>query len=541
MTDFLEKNLLVLTKRNPSLVDKLRAVLPERGVTILESREGAPVPVMEREGRPYTLHSRFKPIQEGLKSSQTFTEKGVKVFLGLGGAYQISPFLNRGKILIVEPVLAELKALLSLIDYRKVLESPLVSLMGQPQEGEIERWVKENYLPLLDGGFNLIPLRSYKRDKAFKSYTEEVQNSLDQVASDCSTQKKMGRIWQRNILFQAERALGRQDALHFTGKRAILAAAGPGLSLCRKEIIERSSQEILLSVDTALPTLLEWGIKPDYVVSLDPQFIGYLHYMDKLPNESIIIADWGSHEIRNQINPVHWVSSAHPLCSYLAQQQGATLTESVPGGNVTQAALSLLIEGGVSQITLLGADFSYPQGKPYVEGSYFFKWFERIEARLVPRETSLTGFVLSQKQLEKRGQSPKVNYLTPRLDMYKNELNHFLYNKDVTVDYQQEHRWELSVEKGASFSEKILPGDLGKDHERSILNTLKEYQGVLKKQRGNWEENPSVLATLIPLAYHFLKNSDGQRALSEAKEYTLALLEVIIEALHKESPWHISE
>jgi hypothetical protein len=60
---------------------------------------------------------------------------------------------------------------------------------------------------------------------------------------------------------------------------------------------------------------------------------------------------------------------------------------------VTHAALSLAEALGAQTCLLVGADFSYPEGKSYARGTYIYDYFDELSSRLSPSESLFAGFV----------------------------------------------------------------------------------------------------------------------------------------------------
>ena len=64
-----------------------------------------------------------------------------------------------------------------------------------------------------------------------------------------------------------------------------------------------------------------------------------------------------------------FIASGHPFASYIDARWMHFPRIDTSGGNVAHAAVSLARDLGARKITLHGADFSYPGGKPYSRGT----------------------------------------------------------------------------------------------------------------------------------------------------------------------------
>ncbi|MDC7224709.1 MAG: DUF115 domain-containing protein [Spirochaetales bacterium] len=521
MTDFLDRNLSLIENRFPRLIPLLKKSYPPVHLTLKESRSGHPVPQIEEGGRDYPFHSLFDPRKEGEKLLRTYAPEGVKIFLGLGGAYQITPFLNESPLLIIEPDPALLKALFCQMDFTPLLSSPHVTLISGESSTPVSEWLKSTYTPLLDGNLQVIPLRSYRNRESLALFQEGIDRAIKEISADCSTQKKLGRQWQRNILRSFERAA--TQPFHrdlFKGyDRAIITAAGPSLEKHLPDLKKRSPGTFLLAVDTALPTLIQWGVVPDGVIIIDPQSIGYLHFMEPIPEECRIIADWGTPLPDPYGKRASYIGSYHPLCSYLIAQGSLPLLQVESGGNVTQAALNLMGRGPFTEIALLGADYSYPQGKPYCRGSYITTWYEGKSDRKCPLENHLTRFILDRSTREKESQT--LLYRSPLMDSYEQNFLAFVTQAGGRPQKREQGYWTIEF----PLTNTLPPKE---PVNRNIPSLLSQYKEELEALFKGQDYLPSpLLSTLIPLGYSFLEE-DGKEALKKAAGHTLHLLKGIL-------------
>jgi hypothetical protein len=517
VSNYLSPNLTLLKKRFPKLLVQLEKVISSEKISICEAKSGHSVPQIEESGHNYPFHSLFDPVKEGGKLLKTYSHRGMKIFLGLGGAYQILPFLNQSSLLIIEPDPSLLKELLQKHDYSALLKNDRVTLLCGDSLKSLSQWLFSSYSPLLDGNIEVIPLRSYRDKKAFHILEQGIDEIIKKMAADCSTQKKLGRQWQRNIL----NSLNDTDlapyhpSLFENFNEAYIAAAGPGLEQQMDQLRNRPKTSLLLCVDTALPTLLQQDILPDGIITIDPQAIGYLHFMKKVPSSCKIIADWGVPLPEYLIEQTYRFSSYHPLCSYLLQKGDLPLIQLDPGANVTQTALTLLEGSNIGKIVLLGADFSYPTGKAYCRESYLYTWYNRTSSRLGSLENDMTTFVL--ERASSRGKGKEIVYRTAQMESYEQDFINFLDKISAEYNRRKGGVWDITLTPQKNKRSLIPP-------EGSYKGLLKEYRSDLTNLSKDELLTPSpLIATLIPLGYSFYEN-DSTEALKKAVKYSLDLL-----------------
>lgn len=173
--------------------------------------------------------------------------------------------------------------------------------------------------------------------------------------------------------FDENLALLRQDqdvaALFGTmkGREAYVLATGPTLAghfTRLKQVRERADRPLYICVDTALRPLLEYGIKPDIVVTVDRNI-----------HSGILHPDW-SHDIKLVYIPMvdngvlaSWQGPRYgayeALDTYARLSRKLRRASLFTGGSVIHPATDLAVKMGAGQVTLFGADFSYPGDKSH--------------------------------------------------------------------------------------------------------------------------------------------------------------------------------
>lgn len=151
------------------------------------------------------------------------------------------------------------------------------------------------------------------------------------------------------------------------GRDVFVIATGPSLELHFERlqaIRAQAERPLFICVDTAYRPLLDHGIRPDIVVSID-QRISARHlpaantaaitlvYMPMVDPQ--MLKDWQG--------PRHAAYSASPIYQTIRQQ--LPRGELYVGGSVIHPAVDLAVKMGAAQITLFGADFAFPGDKTH--------------------------------------------------------------------------------------------------------------------------------------------------------------------------------
>jgi len=437
-----ERNLLALSAHNPALCSQLSLAETTRGrYKFLDSLSGELIPAfVDHSGAAHALHSTVDPVREAQRLISTLSKdknslfaEGFVVFLGLGAGFAPLAALNNGAshVLIIDYDINGIAELLCSRDYIALLGDPRCTLLADPPSGLIENVILELYRPALCGGIRVLPLRARTElDKQnFGLAAAAIQRTIEKISADYSVQAHFGMRWFANII----RNLGaaqRQNRSAPPIREAAICAAGPSLddqiSLLIRQKDQAGAQGLfVISADTALPALLHCGLRPDAVVSIDCQHISYYHFMGTNCADIPLFLDIASPPLLAGLSEhPFFFSGGHPLAAYITQEWRPLPLLDTSGGNVTYACLSLAESLGAQQITVYGADFSYPSGRIYARGTYIYPFFERRQERRCPLEAQLSSFLfrspfLPAENAEACGGEILPPYETAALRLYR--------------------------------------------------------------------------------------------------------------------------
>ncbi|WP_455203701.1 motility associated factor glycosyltransferase family protein [Kaarinaea lacus] len=159
------------------------------------------------------------------------------------------------------------------------------------------------------------------------------------------------------------------------GQTIYVAGAGPSLA-SQFDTLRQTPSDVLICVDAALKPLLDAGIEPSYVVSIDahetiiadlldcnlghPESVALVYFPTVHPNTLTV---WQG--------PRYVAYSPSPLFAEVSKQLSrGTLFSS---GSVIHPAIDLAVKMGAEEIKLCGVDFSYPRQQSHVSGAVTFE------------------------------------------------------------------------------------------------------------------------------------------------------------------------
>lgn len=526
-------NLSALSLSNPSLVALVAQSAPSPSFSFRRARDGSLIPCLKGGEGELSLHSLVDPRREASRLLQSIGAPGYLVCFGLGAGFHADAFLRQGQatyLLIVEKDASVLRAILGNLDLSAVLQDRRTRLTVG--ENEIRDIVRSTYLPAICGDLFSLPLRQWcdaERD-FFRRAARELSRAAEEVRADYAVQARFGKRWFSNTLLNLPSAQA-APAFRISGGLAHVTAAGPSLEDDLPSLAARDKTSIIVATDTSLPALLRFGVQPDIVVSIDCQVYSYQHFLTSDSFEAVQFFDLASPPflVRRAGTRARFFTSAHPFSQLAAARWRRFPGVDTTGGNVTHAAVSLARALGISVVRVHGADFSYPRGKPYARGTYLYDYFQGLQQRWTPLETSLSTHVLGSSGLTRERAGSEISFSTATLLDYKERLRILLEAFSGSTfgpveDFPARAPWQVFLRE---YSESIrsLP------QPRSPLGDY--FTGLAAEQKGLW-------ATVLPVAARVFRDADGgadrAASLELSRQWVLERVGRMLAARPQEAP-----
>ncbi|MFQ5559562.1 MAG: motility associated factor glycosyltransferase family protein [Nitrospinota bacterium] len=161
----------------------------------------------------------------------------------------------------------------------------------------------------------------------------------------------------------------------FNTTPAVVIGAGPSLDKNVKYLKYVSGRALIIACDAALKVVLNEGIRPDLVTTLDPQ-ADILRFFDGVNTHNLnLVAPTIAHPelIKSWKGTLLFYNKFAPDIPELVtiQKAASGVGELIPGGTVLSISYSLAFQAGANPITFIGQDLSYPKGQTYSSGSVY--------------------------------------------------------------------------------------------------------------------------------------------------------------------------
>jgi hypothetical protein len=551
---FFERNLLALSAADPGLCSRLSAAETTLNrYKFLESRSGDVIPALiDSAGGAHPLHSLVDPRREGERLAAALGQtEGFLVFFGLGGGYAVEAALKQAgvfRVLVVDYDINGIAELLCSREYIRILGDPRFRLLVDPAGEELERFILENYQPVLSGGLRVLPLRGRAEfDLRFQAAGEIIQGTLAKVSADYSVQAYFGTRWFSNIIRNLETA-GTQDSPFPPIREAAICAAGPSLDsqlpLLAELKAKKDRRPFLIAGDTSLPSLLRAGIEPDAVVSIDCQHISYYHFMAGMPPRIPLFLDLASPPLVASRSSRPWFfSGGHPLALYISRRWRPIPPVDTSGANVTYACLSLAETLGAEEIAIYGADFSYPQGQTYSRGAYIYPYFDKRQNRLSPTESLFSAFLYRSPLLTKVQGPESWYYETATLSRYRALLEQKAAAMEIPVYPVPGRGAPLRIRRAgprrpsrllrifAAGQQRIAARPFLKEYRQGLRVLPALAENIQSYLDGLTGEERALFTTLLPQAAALKRREPGLKPmelLEAARDYSIGEIDKVL-------------
>ncbi len=395
---FLSSNLAVLkTLLSPEAYETLR--LQEASDRLAIVATGGPRPTALYDGR--LVYSRNEPYREAERvvRREVSADSGVCLFESFGLGYHVEAFLElhpRAHAVVVEPDVGLFLAGIASRDLTGLLSSERLHLL-LAAEPEIVPMVLDAFPHSVH---SVVRLRAFAAKD--RSYFERLRTVLAAYYArrdiNRNTLARFGKRWVRNLLRNAE-IVARSPGVAtiaglFSGRPALLLTAGPSLDAALPSLKELAQRCVVIAVDTSLRAARASGVRPDFLVVVDPQYWNSRHLdwcaqgRGDEDDRPILVSESSTYPrvFQRHAGRTLLCGSLFPLGSLLESRLGEKGALGA-GGSVSTTAWDFARLLGCSPIYAAGLDLGFPGRRTHFKGAFFEERAHTLAGRLATGET----------------------------------------------------------------------------------------------------------------------------------------------------------
>jgi hypothetical protein len=252
---------------------------------------------------------------------------------------------------------------------------------------------------------------------------EQLKNIFDSNISKDITVRVFAELFYKNFFLNINSLLSDIEFSKLkqftTDKNAVLISAGPSLNNNIDILKFYQNSFFIFAVDTVADALIDYGIIPDFIVTLDPQPISINHFKHKIYNKSALIYEpTACPSVIEKFSKRYFVSTGFPLMTYINNIDELDDT----GGSVATFTFKIIENLNFKTLILVGQDLSVSTSFYSKHTSYFEKRFAVLN-KFNTMETYEYNNYLNYKILQVKGNKASFVYTTYSLLEYLKWFN----------------------------------------------------------------------------------------------------------------------
>ncbi len=393
------RNMAALWRKDPRLAQHIDEVPDENRLELLTTRSGDVTAMVPTPGGRTLLHSRYDPTTEArrLIDSVAIDEKFCFVVSGFGLGYHVRELYDRLRgdavIAVCEPSVEVLATALSCVDLSGAIESGRLIVLDRLDKSELhEKFRPFNTLVMLGAQFVAHPP---SQQVAAKFHTDARKLITDFVGYSRMTLLTLvgnAEITCRNIAYNLPKYMSTPPIGvlrdRFRGHPAIVISGGPSLRKNVDLLAAAKGKAVLIAVQTLFKPLLERGIVPDFVTTLDFHALSGQYFNGIRDAQGVhLIAEpkvsW--HVLDEYDGPVSLLYSQ--FAEQLIGREMAARDGLKAGATVAHLAFYLAEYMGCDPIIFVGQDLAFTGHCFYIPGVEAHRTWRSEINRFCPMET----------------------------------------------------------------------------------------------------------------------------------------------------------
>lgn len=408
---------------------------------IVQSKNGLPTLVVNVEDKSIPFHSKIDPSRENfLFNDNLKNEKyDLLIILGTGLGYNLTPLIqykdNYKLAVIIEPLnIAD--QLLSNTEIYRLIEEKKIIVLCNMNDVEII-----NYLTELFKNKELSKINFFEHPTAMRIFSEyfnklktEIINLINNFIGNKATINQFNNLFLNNglkHLLNIDQYSYYTDYNFFKEYPALVVSSAPSMENDIPLIQKYQSNFFIIAVDSAVRPLAKFNIKPDFIISIDPQPYIKEHITGYITDSIIITSPVSSIWQDYHSSAVILSLNSHPVSQLLDELTNEKLNNfNSATGNVGTDAVFFALKNKFKSIAFTGIDFSFDRYNIYSRETIYEHRFTNIfNNRKITSEELNFRYIKKSKKLLFEKKRTRNSFLE-----YKNKFEKLLTQyKDIQL------------------------------------------------------------------------------------------------------------
>ncbi|MCF6246332.1 MAG: DUF115 domain-containing protein [Desulfobacula sp.] len=376
-----KKNIALLKKNHPDVFKIISSPSTQSNETELVKAKNKKLNLKIKisENEYVLVHDPNNPGSEAVNflSMVDKDSTAVVMMFGMGLGYSVLELIKKRKkmqhLIIFELNINCFRLAIEKMDLTQLFgDSRVIISLGQPAD-LLSVLSPANRSFMLENTHTLSLQTCFKADPGYEKLSSKVFDYINAFNTEGATKTLFGQTFIENRLthltsIHHDRKLEELAGM-FEGVPAMIVAAGPSLDTNIDQLVKAKGKAVIICVDTALPSLLEHGIVPDFITSIDYNELTYEKIANSAANKAcrqinLICTSWVTHRVP-KIFPaknIFWAFGINALETWINTSLGGKVAF---GGAGTVAHLNFISAQtmGCDPIIFVGQDLAFSHSK----------------------------------------------------------------------------------------------------------------------------------------------------------------------------------
>ncbi len=354
------------------LVDRVEAAAAKNGDSYLK---------VCLHGQWVAFNSTYSPLKEAESFAKKYEQVppyGRLLFLGFGNGYFCRALINKAKkeygeleegarvkFAFYEPDSQIFLYVMQTYDLTDLLSNEDVFIFVEGMNDNLlSGWCNRNLDIVNEKAFFLDALPKYAEQyaDAFGRLHSIYDRAMETLCMYANTKKQFGRQSARNGIYNLAYE---QNSDNFSALAErypetlpfVIVSSGPSLEKSLGVLSALSGKAFIMAMDSAAGYLIQHGVQPDGIVSMDP-IKSPAFFSEAMRDIPFFVHTELNHEVLDLVHPKHiyFISSYLDYEKILAEERGDEIPELDVGGSVATLAFALAVYLKTQQVIFIGQD-----------------------------------------------------------------------------------------------------------------------------------------------------------------------------------------
>ncbi|MCS6131038.1 DUF115 domain-containing protein [Clostridium botulinum] len=493
-----------MNKSNEEILNYLKQITleDEERYNIEISKDNKNIMKIKKDNKVLYLGSKYnvnRDIENFKLNINEITTDSIIIVWGFGTGEHILELLREepisNKILIIEPDERILLENILSNNVEEIFNDDRIFILNYKKEN-IEKFLSENIKGTEVNSTKIVEYANYHKiyNEEYSEFLEEILEFTNNTAIAISTSlgfsKQFFKCFTRNIKQIIKSTVINELKYKFKNMPAIVVSAGPSLEKNIHLLKDVQDKFIIITGGRTLRTLLDEGIRPDFVCSIDPGDSSYRVIEKALDSDvPLVFSEVSNYKMVEEYkgNKIFFEDlDFHDITYDLVGKKADGLWQ---GGSVAHICISLAEYLGCNNIVFVGQDLAYTNNKYHsdsaslnsnnsIEKNDEYIYVDDIYGKKVPTTIQLDFY---RKNIEKMileysevtfinstegGSNIKGTLVKP----LKDSIKEYAYNKSIDKNIEEILNKQISVDK------ELVYNNVGK-----LLKSIKIIEETCKE------------------------------------------------------------